>query len=122
MVGQRPDTSDLSQIRMRKHPNLGIKLCQRRCDLHEIELTVGEQAQQRAEAKSLLYGSGHASQAVGAQDNAFRRYMGGNPFCLSKMAALTNKSGQLLPTAPSARSEMLQWLFMQIGSVGPMLG
>ena len=35
---------------------------------------------------------------------------------------LADKAGRLLPAAGAARSEVLQWLFMQVGSVGPMLG
>lgn len=38
------------------------------------------------------------------------------------LVALAEQSGQLLPDAPWQRSEVLQWLFMQVGSVGPMLG
>jgi GST-like protein len=39
---------------------------------------------------------------------------------------LADRAGRLLPpddqTHGAARSEVLQWLFMQVGSVGPMLG
>lgn len=35
---------------------------------------------------------------------------------------LADKAGRLLPAEGAARSEVLQWLFMQVGSVGPMLG
>jgi len=35
---------------------------------------------------------------------------------------LAEKSGQYLPTDPAARSECLQWLFFQVGGVGPMFG
>ena len=35
---------------------------------------------------------------------------------------LAEKSGQLLGTDPRARSEALQWLFFQVGGVGPMFG
>lgn len=33
---------------------------------------------------------------------------------------LADKTGQLLPVDPIERSECLQWLFFQMGRVGPM--
>jgi GST-like protein len=35
---------------------------------------------------------------------------------------LADKSGQLLPSEPRARFKVLQWLFWQIGGLGPMAG
>jgi GST-like protein len=35
---------------------------------------------------------------------------------------LADKSGQLLPRAPAARYECLQWVFFQVGGIGPMFG
>lgn len=35
---------------------------------------------------------------------------------------LSDKAGRLLPREGAARSEVLQWLFLQVASVGPMLG
>lgn len=35
---------------------------------------------------------------------------------------LAEKTGQLLPTDPKQRFEVLQWLMFQMGSVGPMFG
>ena len=35
---------------------------------------------------------------------------------------LAEKSGKCLPLDPAARSECLQWLFFQVGGVGPMFG
>jgi len=35
---------------------------------------------------------------------------------------LAEKSGALLPRAPAARYQCLQWLFFQVGGIGPMFG
>ncbi|WP_342118325.1 glutathione S-transferase family protein [Pseudoduganella sp. OTU4001] len=35
---------------------------------------------------------------------------------------LADKAGKLLPASGEARSVVLQWLFLQVGSIGPMLG
>src|ERR1700744_2993462 len=51
---------------------------------------------------------------------------GGKPLALFESAAilvyLAEKSGQLMPTDPAGRMEALQWLFFQMGAVGPMFG
>ena len=50
----------------------------------------------------------------------------GKPIALFESGAmliyLADKTGQLLPTAPRARYQVLQWLMFQMGTVGPMLG
>lgn len=35
---------------------------------------------------------------------------------------LADKSGQLMPRAPGARYQCQQWLFFQVGGIGPMFG
>jgi GST-like protein len=35
---------------------------------------------------------------------------------------LAEKSGQFMPTTPSGRKECLEWLFWQVGNLGPMAG
>ncbi len=50
----------------------------------------------------------------------------GKPLALFESGAilvyLAEKSGQLLATEPAARYQTLQWVFFQMGAVGPMLG
>jgi GST-like protein len=51
---------------------------------------------------------------------------GGEPFALMESGAiliyLAERAGRLLPTDPSRRFKCLQWLFFQVGHIGPMFG
>jgi GSH-dependent disulfide-bond oxidoreductase len=51
---------------------------------------------------------------------------GGKPVSIFESGAiliyLARKSGKLLPADAAGESKVLQWLFMQVGSVGPMFG
>ncbi|MGR4863873.1 glutathione S-transferase N-terminal domain-containing protein [Caulobacter sp. LARHSG274] len=51
---------------------------------------------------------------------------GGRPLGLFESGAilvyLAEKTGKLLPTAPAARYETLEWVFFQMASIGPMFG
>lgn len=50
----------------------------------------------------------------------------GQPIALMESAAilhyLAEKTGKLMPTDPVGKSEALQWLFFQVGHIGPMFG
>ncbi len=51
---------------------------------------------------------------------------GGKPLALFESGAilvyLAEKTGKLMPADPAARYETLQWLFFQMGAMGPMFG
>jgi GST-like protein len=51
---------------------------------------------------------------------------GGRPLALFESGAillyLAEKTGKLLPQDPAARYETLQWVFFQVGAIGPMFG
>ena len=51
---------------------------------------------------------------------------GGGPFSVFESGAiliyLAEKTGKLLPTDPIERNECIQWLFFQVGHIGPMFG
>jgi GSH-dependent disulfide-bond oxidoreductase len=51
---------------------------------------------------------------------------GGQPFALMESGAiliyLAERAGRLLPTDPAKRFKCLQWLFFQVGHIGPMFG
>jgi GSH-dependent disulfide-bond oxidoreductase len=51
---------------------------------------------------------------------------GGNPLALMESGAiliyLAEKTGRLIPSDPARRYQCLQWLFFQVGHIGPMFG
>ena len=51
---------------------------------------------------------------------------GGKPLAIQESGAilyyLAKKAGKLIPSDPAGESQVLQWVFFQVGSVGPMFG
>ena len=51
---------------------------------------------------------------------------GGEPLALFELGAillyLADKTGKLIPADPARRYETIQWLFFQMGAMGPMFG
>jgi len=51
---------------------------------------------------------------------------GGEPLAIMESGAilhyLAKKAGKLIPDTPAGESQALQWVFFQVGSVGPMFG
>jgi len=51
---------------------------------------------------------------------------GGEPLTIMESGAilhyLARKTGRLIPDTPAGESQALQWVFFQVGSVGPMFG
>jgi GST-like protein len=50
----------------------------------------------------------------------------GGPLAIFESGAillyLAERSGMLLPTSPAGRAKAMEWLFWQVGGIGPMLG
>lgn len=85
--------------------------------IHWVDITKGEQFN----PEFLKIGPNNKIPAIVDHDGP-----GGKPFPVFESGAiliyLAEKSGRFLPTEPRARSEVLQWLMFQMGTVGPMLG
>jgi GST-like protein len=51
---------------------------------------------------------------------------GGKPLCLFESGAilvyLADKTGQLQPADPAGRYQAMQWVFFQVGAIGPFFG
>jgi glutathione S-transferase len=83
-------------------------------DLHPIDLRSGEQ-------KSSWYleinPNGRIPAIVDREAGGFPVFESG-----AVLVYLAEKTGRLLPSDPLGRSRVLQWLFFQMGGVGPMMG
>jgi GSH-dependent disulfide-bond oxidoreductase len=84
---------------------------------HLVDITKGDQ--NTAEFKSISPNS--KIPAIVDPDGP-----GGEPLALMESGAilihLAEKTGKLVPSSPAKRLECFQWLFFQVGHVGPMLG
>ena len=82
-----------------------------------IDIQVGEQF----DPKFMAISPNHRIPAIVDNDGP-----GGKPISIFESGAiliyLAEKTGQFMPTDPSARMKVLEWLMFQMGNVGPMFG
>jgi glutathione S-transferase len=82
--------------------------------VHGIDLMAGEQRQPEFLA---INPNGRIPAIVDGDAGHFPVFESG-----AILAWLAEKSGRFLPAAAKPRSVVLQWLFFQVGGVGPMMG
>lgn len=83
-------------------------------EVHAVDLAAGEQ---RAPAYLAINPNGRIPAIVDRDAGNFPVFESG-----AILLWLAEKTGKFLPTEPQARSVVLQWLFFQVGGVGPMQG
>jgi GSH-dependent disulfide-bond oxidoreductase len=83
-------------------------------EVHAIDLGSGDQHQPDFLA---LSPNGKIPCIVDREEDNFAVFESG-----AILIYLAEKSGQLLPSDHKGRSQVLQWLMLQIGGVGPMMG
>ncbi len=81
--------------------------------VHKIDITKGDQYQ----PDFLAISPNNKIPAIRDRDNGYTMMESA-----AIMLYLAEKTGQLMPGPPLARHDVMQWLMMQMGSVGPMLG
>lgn len=79
--------------------------------VHKVDLRAGDQKQPEFVG---LNPNGRVPVLV---DDGFTIFESG-----AIMLYLAEKSGQLIPSDPKGRSQVVQWLMFQMGGVGPMMG
>lgn len=86
-------------------------------DAHKVDINAGDQA---SEAFLSLNPNGKIPAIIDPEGP------GGAPLALFESGAiliyLAEKTGMFLPADPRARYEVLQWLMLQMGGIGPMFG
>jgi GST-like protein len=83
-------------------------------EVHPIDLSRGEQ---KTDAFLALNPNGRIPVIVDRANDDFVVFESG-----AILMYLAEKSGQLLPAEPKARSRVIQWLMFQMGGIGPMMG
>jgi len=95
-----------------------LEECGEPYELHRVRLDLGEQRTSEFGAIS----PNHRIPAIVDRDPPG----GGPPLAIFESGAillhLAEKTGRFLPTDTHGRSRVLQWLFWQVGGLGPMLG
>ncbi|NHZ37111.1 glutathione S-transferase family protein [Massilia rubra] len=82
--------------------------------LHTLELN---QNQQKEDWFLAINPNGRIPAIVDRAEDNFAVFESG-----AILVYLAEKTGQLMPTDPKGRSQVMQWLMFQMGGVGPMMG
>ncbi|NIA00204.1 glutathione S-transferase family protein [Massilia sp. CCM 8734] len=82
--------------------------------LHTLELN---QNQQKEDWFLAINPNGRIPAIVDRAEDNFAVFESG-----AILLYLAEKTGQLIPTDPKGRSQVMQWLMFQMGGVGPMMG
>ncbi|MDP6351193.1 MAG: glutathione S-transferase N-terminal domain-containing protein [Alphaproteobacteria bacterium] len=82
-------------------------------EVHKIDITKGDQHK----PEFLAISPNNKIPAIRDRDNGYAMMESA-----AIMLYLAEKCGKLMPAEPMARHDVMQWLMMQMGSVGPMLG
>jgi GST-like protein len=82
-------------------------------EVHPVDIGKGDQFQ----PEFLAISPNNKIPGIVDRDNGYRMFESG-----AILIYLAIKAGKLLPTAPLARMDVLQWLMFQMGGIGPFFG